>query len=188
MSIKDEVGRAKRAVDKILKSPERRARNDEIDKERRTPNGHFHIAESYFTSARKLMSHKTVGHSDHPVRLLYYTALEIYLKAFLRLKAISTGELAGRKFGPRYCCLLEKSQQFGLSVDDQDKAVLYRLSYSDERERVRYIETGAVQWIDLNTLDRTCLSLREIIFRELDAAGLPVRCLDAPPAPTDPQK
>ena len=68
-----------------------------------------------------------VGHGDHPVRLLYYTALEIYLKAFLRMKGLSTAKLAGREFGYRYCCLLEKAQEFGLLVNDEDNAVLYWL-------------------------------------------------------------
>ena len=175
MSIKEDVIRAKRRMDRILNSPERRARNATIDKQRRTPNGHFHVAESYFTTATKLLSSKIVGHGDHPVRLLYYTALEIYLKAFLRLKGLSTAKLARRDFGHRYCCLLEKAREFQLSVDDEDEVVLYWLSYSSERERVRYIETGAASWTDLEALDRTCRSLRGIIFRQLDAAGLSVR-------------
>ena len=95
---------ANAVLNRLRNSPERRARQAADDQERRRPEGHFHIAESYFLGARKLRTFKQSGHSDHVVRLLYYTALEIYLKSFLRMHGLSTAKLASREFGHRYCC------------------------------------------------------------------------------------
>jgi hypothetical protein len=75
--------------------------------------------------------------------------------------------------------LVEEAIKFGLSLDDEDYQVLYFLSYSDERERVRYIETGFGHWIDVDALDRTCTSIRGLVCRPLKDAGLPVRLHDA---------
>jgi hypothetical protein len=170
-----QIKNAKATLDRILKSSERRERQATVDEQRRRPEGHFHIAETYFVSARKLREFKHAGHSDHPVRLLYYTAQEVYLKAFLRLHGLSTLELASRKFGHRYCCLVERTTTLGRSLNDEDYAVLYFLSYSDERERVRYIETGFAQWVDVDDLDRTCANIRQLVCERLQGAGLPVR-------------
>lgn len=63
---------------------------------------------------------------------------------------------------------------------DEDYSVLYFLSYSDERERVRYHETGYVHWTSLEALDRTCLSLRETMCKALREADLPVRLRGIP--------
>jgi len=177
-----QVQRAKDTLHRLRNSGVRKQRLAEEDDHRRRPEGHFHIAESYFLNARRLRTFKHVGHTDHGVRLMYYTALEVYLKAFLRFCGLSTRELAGRDLGHRYCCILERAGDFGFDVDEEDKAVLYYLSYSDERERVRYIETGSATWIDLDALDRTCWSVRELVFDRLKAAGLPVRYMELPPA------
>ena len=101
-----QVARAKETLNRILQSPERRERQAEEDAERRKPEAHFHVAESYYVSARRLRTHEEAGHSNSAVRLLYYTALELYLKAFLRFQGLSTAQLARRELGHRYCCLL----------------------------------------------------------------------------------
>jgi hypothetical protein len=167
--------RARENLNRILNSPERRERANAVDKQRRTPHGYFHIAESYFFSARQLRGFKQQGHSDHPIRLAYYTAIELYLKSFLRRHAISTADLSKRSIGHRYCCLVEKASSLELHFMDEDLAVLCWLSYSDERERVRYHETGSAHWIDIGALDRTCVSLRESVYKSLREVSLPVR-------------
>jgi hypothetical protein len=61
--------------------------NDDVER-RTTSMGLFNTAEAYRLSAIKLRAGKKVktGHADTPVRLLYYHALELYLKALLRQK------------------------------------------------------------------------------------------------------
>jgi hypothetical protein len=174
MGIEDGLKRARATLARIRGSQERRDRHDEEDSERRSPTAYFHIAEAYFISARQLRSFEPHGHSEHPIRLAYYTALELYLKAFLRRHDVSTATLAKNSLGHRYCCLLEKAASFGLTLMDEDYQVLYFLSYSDERERVRYHETGYTRWTSLEALDRTCLSLRETMCRALREMKLPV--------------
>jgi hypothetical protein len=63
--------------------------NDDVER-RTTSMGLFNTAEAYRLSAIKLRAGKKVktGHADTPVRLLYYHALELYLKALLRQKYI----------------------------------------------------------------------------------------------------
>jgi hypothetical protein len=57
---------------------------------------------------------------------------------------------------------------------DEDYQVLYSLSHFDERERVRYHETGYAHWTSVDSLDRTCLSLRVTMCRALCEIDLPV--------------
>ena len=177
--------RAHSTLDRIRRSAERAERTAAEDALRRRPEGNFQIAESYFVNTRRLRRFKQIGHTGHGLRLMYYTALEIYLKAFLRMNNVSSRELATRELGHRYCCLLERAGKFGLTLTDEDNGVLYALSYSDERERIRYIETGTTNWLDLDALDRVCQSIRNIVFVRLRDAALPVRLLAIEPLGED---
>ena len=127
MRTHEQAKKAQATLERIRRSPERAQRIADEDAFRRRPEGNFHIAESYLVNALRLRQFKQMGHTDHGVRLMYYTALKIYLKAFLRLNGVSPRELA-RNLGHRYCCLLEHAGKFGLTLSDEDNAVFYALS------------------------------------------------------------
>jgi hypothetical protein len=70
-----------RLLGKRQKTPEEIA----DDNERTNSMGLFNTAEAYWMSAVALQAAKVrAGHASQPVRFLYYHAIELYLKAWLR--------------------------------------------------------------------------------------------------------
>jgi hypothetical protein len=114
-------------------------------------------------------------HSDSPVRFLYYHAIELYLKSFLRMHGHSTRELGGKKFGHHTDCLSERAAELGLFFMDEDLEVFALMGKTDAVIRSRYLQTGFFTWPARKALDRTCRSLRESIGVEMKKAGIPVR-------------
>jgi hypothetical protein len=136
----------------------------------------FNTAETYWKSAQALYGAKVKAtHSSSPVLFLYYHAIELYLKAFLRGHGHSAAELRSRKFGHKICCLTERAAQLGLQYVDEDNEVLSLMSTTDAVIRSRYIQTGFFSWPSPEALDRTCRSLRYIVGAALAKNGSPVR-------------
>jgi hypothetical protein len=150
---------------------------DNQDEENRsTPLGYFNFADSYWRAAQHL--HGTALKSTHPespVRFLYYHAIEIYLKSFLRFNGISAKELRGRKFGHRICCLSEKAAALGMILQDENKEVISLIATTDALIRSRYLQTGYFSWPSVDALDRTCNSFRTSIGGTLRQGGLLIR-------------
>src|SRR4029077_3473405 len=62
--------------------------------QRVTPIGYFNFAETYRTAARTLRRSKNKAtHKESPIRFLYFHAIELYLKAFLRAHDIHPYDL-----------------------------------------------------------------------------------------------
>jgi hypothetical protein len=82
---------------------------------RSSPLGFFNVAESYWAGAAALeRAELQTTHPNSPISFLYYHAIELYLKAFLRLHGHSAKELRGKKFGHNTCCLSERAVALGL--------------------------------------------------------------------------
>jgi hypothetical protein len=80
------------------------------DDARSSPLGFFNLAESYWAAAVALENAGLrTTHPTSPISFLYYHAIELYLKAFLRTHGHSARELRGKNFGHRTCCLSEKA-------------------------------------------------------------------------------
>jgi len=151
-----------------------RAKDDE--EERSTAVGFFNVAESYWRAARALEQAKLkTTHPHSPLRFLYYHAIELYLKSFLRMHGHTPKELRGNKFGHRTCCLTERAAELGLFFMDEDKEIFSMMATTDTVIRSRYIETGYFRWPTVEALDRTCKSLRESVGDALKKTGAPVR-------------
>lgn len=141
-----------------------------------TPIGLFNFAETYWTAAKALKRSKARStHRESPIRFLYYHAIELYLKAFLRLHGHTPQELRSKKFGHRTCCLTERAAQLGLEFDDEDVEVFSLMTTTDAIIRSRYLETGFFRWPTLEALNRTCKSLRVSVRDELRRKGVHVR-------------
>lgn len=148
----------------------------EDEAKRTTCMGLFNYAETYFRSARALNANKPkVTHPDDPVNFLFYHAIELYLKAYLRLKGHTPRELAGRKFGHSVGALSKRASELGQFLMDEDKEVLQSMEHDDAVIRSRYIKVGAFRRPTHGALDRTCKSFRQTIGEELLADGQPVR-------------
>jgi hypothetical protein len=143
---------------------------------RTTPIGLFHYANSYWMSARVLNANRPkVTHPDEPVNFLFYQAVELFLKAFLRLHGHSARELASRKYGHNFHALGERAEALGLFLMDEDHEVLHLMGTTDAVIRSRYIKTGSFRRPTHGALDRTCKSLWESVGSELKRQGFPVR-------------
>jgi hypothetical protein len=107
------------------------------------------------------------------VRYLYFHALELYLKALLRQK-YSVAALE-KKFGHKTNQIVQEVQALGLTVEDQDAALLSLMGNTDLVIESRYIKTGAKTWPTLDALERTSKNIRDRVGELLRKRGVPVR-------------
>jgi hypothetical protein len=114
-------------------------------------------------------------HPDEPVNLLYYQAIELYLKAFLRLHGHTAKALASRKFGHDFGKLADSAAGSGLRLKAKDKLALRFLTDTDAISDARYIKTGPFRRLSHDRLDQLCRSLRHRVGNALKAKGEPVR-------------
>jgi hypothetical protein len=150
---------------------------EDDEDERTKPIAFFNFAETYWQAASALTKANVKStHPDSPVSFLYYQAIELYLKSFLRMHDHTAKELASRKFGHKTCCLKERSVQLGLVFMDEDVEILSRMATTDAIIRSRYIRTGAISgWPTIEGLERVCKSLRQSIGAEMKKKNIPVR-------------
>lgn len=153
---------------------------EQDEDKRTTPIGLFNYAESYWKAATALKSTKLrTTHPDAPVSFLYYHAVELYLKSFLRFHGHSAKELRGVKYGHRIGPISKRASILGLFFMDEDVEVFSLMAATDAVIRSRYIQTGYFHVPAPEALDRTCKSLRESVGDELKRSGLPVRGIRA---------
>jgi hypothetical protein len=142
--------------------------------ERTTALGLFNTAEAYRLSAMALQDAEVRhGHANNPVRLLYCHALELYLKALLR--QTHSVKTLRRRFGHSLALLVMEAEALGLAVTDEDREMLALIEDSDVMIEVRFIKTGSKTWATLETLNRTCGSIRDRVGTILRNNGVPVR-------------
>jgi hypothetical protein len=87
---------------------------DISEEERTNEVGLFNTAESYWRSAGALYEAQVkASHPLSPVRFLYYHAIELYLKAFLRGNGHSARELRAKRH------IYPESIRFGLGQNNE---------------------------------------------------------------------
>ncbi len=142
------------------------------DDERTNSMGLFNTAEAFRLSAMTLEDEKVkIGHAASPIRICYYHALELYLKALLRQK--HSVEKIQEKFGHNTKRLVEEAEVLGLVVTDEDREVLSKAG-TDAIIEARYIRTGAKNWPELEELRHTCKRVRDGVGDLLFKEGVPV--------------
>lgn len=142
--------------------------------ERTTPIGLFNFAHSYWRSAITLQGQKVnASHPSEPVSFLYIHALELYLKAFLRLKGLSVKDLR-KKYGHKLCCLSQAAQPLGFQFAEEDMEILSVIACLDIID-YRYIKTGGFHRPTNEALDRTCKSFHEQVETGLRSSGIATR-------------
>ena len=138
------------------------------------PIGFFLYADSYWLGAKALLRlDLVVPHSTAPVYFLYHQAIELYLKAFLRLKDHTVAAIKGHRIIP----LSKKVRKLGLDFDDDDIEIFGLLDSSDVVTTSRYLRVGFYSRPSLEGLERTCKSVRDLVAREMKLAGIRVRPL-----------
>jgi len=145
------------------------------DDERTTAFGLFNFAESYWNAAAALRK-VTVNssHAESPVYLLYFHAVELYLKSFLRMHGHSPTELQ-KKFGHQIKRIKNRAKKLGLTFNGEDEESILLMHKTDAIIRSRYLQTGFVTWPTLTSMEKMCRRLRQQIGAELKKADIPVR-------------
>ena len=145
------------------------------DDQRTTPRGLFNYARSYWQSGVLLHDARAkVTHPDAPVTLLLAHAIELYLKAFLRLRGVG-GDEVKNSFGHDFKKLVEEASSRGLSLVEEDMEIAAILTEKEAIRRSRYIETGYYQRPGLAALSRTCRGLDQSVSAALRDAGMTIQ-------------
>lgn len=146
---------------------------------RSTPFGLFNFAESYWLSAKALKAIPVKGatHRDFPIFFLYYHAIELYLKAYLRLYH-SMRELRSGRFSHDAGALSRRARELGLPIKPKERTLFSFMSETDAVIRSRYLASGAYRLPQFSALERTCKSLREPIgWAIVEGTGVALRGL-----------
>lgn len=139
------------------------------------PSGVFNFAETYRKAAEALRETKfRATHRESPILFLYYHAIELYLKAFIRANGIHAYDLRV-KYRHGIGQLSGKAAKLGLQFRKEEEAIIQHMSTTSDVIESRYLATGVRPRIDLRVLDRTCASLRVSVAKELKAKGHPAR-------------
>jgi hypothetical protein len=147
--------------------------------DRTTALGLFNYARSYRVSADYLLLAKLkVSHPHAPLTFLYYHAIELYLKAYLRSQGDTVAKL--KSVSHNISKLAAEVQSRGLALDDEDKEVLSLIAEADNVIRSRYIQTGAFTRPEEEALSRTCAALEDSVAIEFKKAKIVI--LPAVPA------
>lgn len=136
------------------------------------PLGYFNYADSYLYAAKQLVAlDLKITHRLAPIYFLYHQAIELYLKAFLRLNKQTLHDIKGHKF----VLLARKAAKFGMSFDDEDKLVFELLDSSDVVITARYLRVGLTTRPSMEALDRTCDSVRDLVAIRMKKDGEKIR-------------
>ena len=145
------------------------------DDDRTTPLGRFNYARTSWQSAVLLHHARAkVTHPDAPVTLLLAHAIELYLKAFLRLRGVGIEEVR-TTFGHDFKKLVDEASTRGLSLGKEEIDIAAVLTEKESIRRSRYIETGYYQRPGLAALSRTSQGLDQSVSAALRDAGMSIQ-------------
>ncbi len=148
------------------------------DDDRTNPMGLFHFARSYWQSAEYLSVQKLqVTHPSAPVTFLFYHAIELYLKAFLRNTGLTVKDL--KQYSHGVIKLNQAAEKRGLALTGDDKEVINIMGEHDNVIRSRYITTGAYTRPEEEALSAICTRLDTSVGDALRAKSVPIRHLEA---------
>jgi hypothetical protein len=147
-----------------------------------TPIGLYNYAVSYRAAANLIAAQGLKAfHPEAPTQSLYFHAIELYLKSFLRLHGFSLQQLIdiNHNFGK----MRSGATGHGLTLGDAETKVLNLLSKAIW-SRARYIVTTAAKRKALPSsafLSRACEALEKSVGKALSASAHAVRGLDTLP-------
>jgi len=133
----------------------------------------FTYAEAYALSAKSLADARLeMGHAEAPIRMLFFHAIELYLKAFLVVRGQSA-ELLKRRAGHNFEKLITLATNEGLPVELNDKVLLAEAYHSDAIFQARYLEPEAPGKIifDVELLCRITCTIRNALCEHPDRVG-----------------
>ncbi|EKS40404.1 hypothetical protein [Afipia clevelandensis] len=142
--------------------------------ERTTPVGLFNYARSYWHSAEALSVAKVqVTHPEAPKSFLFYHAIELYLKAYLRGIGKTVSDLI--KVRHNVISLSSMAKEQGLQIAYDIDEVLRLMDSDDNVMRSRYISTGLYNAASEDALSEACKYLDAQVGVELSKRNFPIR-------------
>ena len=143
--------------------------------DRTTAIGLYNYACSYHSAAQALSKATfKATHKEAPTSFLYFHAIELFLKAYLRIHGHSVREIKGT-FGHSIERMRKRAKHLGFDFMDEDSDVLTLMEDSDIVIGSRYIRTGYKDVPTIEALERTAKSFRETTHDAARSAGLMVR-------------
>jgi hypothetical protein len=147
-----------------------------------TPFGMYMMAQCYRANADALEAaavYVLTHFSDYPRRLLYYQALEHFLRSFLRLNSLDPGQIRAHQHD--FAAMLDCGKGYGLRISEEAEAFIRSSTLRNDYVRIRYelhleedLGLDDVHWEDdPEDLERaSMLSLKQVVFELEMAAGL----------------
>jgi len=152
------------------KTPEEIADDDA----RTIPMALFNTAEAFWLSAAALeKANVRSGFASKPIYVLYYHAIELYLKAYLR-QFYGINHLANQ-FGHNTEKLANRGVELGLFLTKRDKALARVISQDNGVVRARYPRQGAISLPVFDELESSCRRIRLRVGKKLRRGGVMVR-------------
>ena len=131
----------------------------------------FDQAEAYWLSAVALDAADVQTElASQPVRNLYYVAIELYLKAYLRLHGHTLDELDG-KFRNDFRRIRRRCEAFGLKFAGSDKRTLEYFIHTPIYVRTKFSTTHYYSAPTLSALNDLCCSLHQRVHMEIGSRG-----------------
>lgn len=144
-----------------------------------TPLAWFNLAHAYLHDAATLNAapKPKVGHYEAPVRFVYVHAIELFLKAYLRLHGLDDATLASRRYSHHLDRLANEAEKRGLLISRRVRRICNAAADLDDPITARYIKTGARRVIPANRLHEAARDLQTRVETALRDAGIAMRQL-----------
>lgn len=139
---------------------------------RPNPNRLYSIANTYQIAGTTIVgSPDFSGYiTDGPARILFYQAVELYLKAYLVLSL--AGSAQPIMLSPDLEVLLDHAVASGLTISETTEKFIRSAARDRAYEKVRYDTDGAVSTTSLKFLIRAVIEVRAELRAKLIAAGM----------------
>lgn len=144
-----------------------------------TPLAWFHLAHAYLYDAATLSAvRKPVGPPyEIPVRFLYFHAIELFLKAYLRLKGIEEKKLGKYPYSHNLNNLANEAESRGLLIEKGVRFVCDAANSYENPLEARYIRSGVRLAVFTHKLHEAARELQSRVEQSLHAEGVKTRRL-----------
>ena len=149
------------------------------------PLSWFLLAHAFLYDAAMLnkavAARRAGGYFVSPVRFLYFHAIELFLKAYLRQCGFAEAVLKNRPYGHRLDALATKAETQGLRLTRRVRTICDTSATFDDPFEARYLRTGGKSISPPNRLHEAARDLQNAVEEALRGAGVRMQPLDKLP-------
>jgi hypothetical protein len=150
-----------------------------------TPLAWFLLAHAFLYDAAMLnkaaAARRSGGHFESPVRFLYFHAIELFLKTYLRQRGFKEAVLKYKPYGHHLNVLATEAATQGLRVTRRVQMICDGSAAFDDPFEARYLRTGAKFKFPPNRLHEAARDLQTAVEQALKADGVLIQPLDKLP-------